>query len=301
MNKRFLLYIDILGFAEMTRKEPRKVARIYSILDSLNVHGHDAFKTIVFSDTVLVYNPQLATNKEMCDYLVWYLIEFVEDLHKRLTGQDVYFRAALTTGDFSHYSLKNIECFFGEALVNAYLNEKKIPSIGLFIDNECNNHNEYFHTAPFNNNYHFVYLNRSIEYLNELTNDQYPFSSAHLEDQAPRIPWHIRFLKDIHKQMREHPDPSVRLKFLTAWDFHAKRYPSLLQLLEKNDFSVDAIAGRACWIKETKVMETDIKYFKRIGSGTKLSMQLTKRSRESSSKRSKKVSKNAKQSHALGQ
>src|SRR5258706_9859405 len=78
--ERFLLYIDILGFAQMSRSEPRKVARVYSILDSLNVHRHDMFKTIVFSDTILVYNLQLASSKSERDYLVWYLIEFAEDL-----------------------------------------------------------------------------------------------------------------------------------------------------------------------------------------------------------------------------
>ena len=73
---RFLLYIDILGFSEMTNNEPRKVARVYSILDELNVHRHNSFKTIVFSDTVLVYNPDLAETDEERQYLVWYLIEF---------------------------------------------------------------------------------------------------------------------------------------------------------------------------------------------------------------------------------
>ena len=213
MKERFLHYIDILGFAEMTRKEPRKVARFYSILDSLNVHAHDAFVTIVFSDTVLVYNPDLATTKEECRYFVSYLIEFAEDLHHRLTGQDIYFRAVVTTGDFSHYKLENVECFFGESLVNAYLSEKEIPSLGVFIGNECNSYNEYFRTAKFDDKYHFVYLNRSIEYLHQYTNDTYPISDPTLEDQALHIPWQVRFLTDVHKHMREHPIPSVRLKF----------------------------------------------------------------------------------------
>lgn len=56
MTDRILLYIDILGFSDMTRKDPRKVARVYAILNRLNSHQHDSFKTIVFSDTVLVYN-----------------------------------------------------------------------------------------------------------------------------------------------------------------------------------------------------------------------------------------------------
>jgi hypothetical protein len=75
MSDRFLLYIDILGFSEMTQKEPRKVARTYAILDSLNVHKHNAFKTIVFSDTVLVYNPRPAETDDDKSYYVGYLIE----------------------------------------------------------------------------------------------------------------------------------------------------------------------------------------------------------------------------------
>jgi hypothetical protein len=96
MGERFLLYIDILGFTEMTRKEPGKVARIYSILDQLNVHKHHAFKTIVFSDTVLVYNPVIPGSRQDSEYFVWYLIEFSEGLHHRLTGQDVFFRAVIS-------------------------------------------------------------------------------------------------------------------------------------------------------------------------------------------------------------
>jgi len=70
-NNRFLLYIDILGFTDMTNNEPRKVARVYSILDELNVHKHNSFKTIVFSDTILVYNPDLAkTDRERISNMV---------------------------------------------------------------------------------------------------------------------------------------------------------------------------------------------------------------------------------------
>lgn len=102
---RVLLYIDILGFAEMTRREPGTVTRVYKILDSLNAHKHHAFRTIAFSDTVLVYNPVPAKSDEERQYLIWYLIEFAEDLQHRLIGQDIYFRAIVTSGGFSHYKL----------------------------------------------------------------------------------------------------------------------------------------------------------------------------------------------------
>ena len=173
-DSRFLLYIDILGFTEMTKSEPRKVARVYSILDELNVHQHNSFKTIVFSDTILVYNPDLAETDHERKYLIMYLIEFAEDLHHRLTGQDIYFRAILTAGSFNHYSLKNIECFYGDSLINAYTSEKNIPSLGLFIDKKCNEYNEFFRTESFDKQFSFVYLNRHLEDLQTHTGGVFP-------------------------------------------------------------------------------------------------------------------------------
>lgn len=278
MTDRFLLYIDILGFTDMVRKEPRKVARIYSILDSLNVHKHNSFKTIVFSDTILVYNIEPACNDAIREDLVWYLTEFAEDLHHRLTGQDIYFRAALVAGDFSHYDLKNVECFYGTALISAYLAEKDIPSLGLFMDQECAKHNRYFRLAPFNADYSFVYLNRSLEKLNEYAGGRFPVKDyqMHVGDIAPYATWHIRFLKDIYNQMRNHPAPHVRTKFLSAWDFYKQRYPEMLGLLEANDFSAHSLGRAPDWDTLDKNMNRDISYFKRIGSGTELSKAITR-------------------------
>lgn len=282
MDERFLLYIDILGFAEMAKRSPRKVARIYTIMDSLNAHKHRGFKTIVFSDTVLIYNPELAVTDEDRSYYVWYLTEFAEDLQHRLTGQDIYFRAVLTTGDFNHYPLKNIECFFGEALVNAYRAEKAIPSIGLFLDERCAKYNEYFRTATFDSDYQFVYLTRSLEDLNVYVGAKYPTGEAHLGEQTPYVPWQVRFLKDVHTAMRVHPDPAVRTKFLTAWDFYDQRYPAMLHALVENDFALSALASRSAWIEESAAMMKSVKHFKRIGSGTPLSLGITGRKRRRS-------------------
>jgi hypothetical protein len=277
MADRFLLYIDILGFTDMVRKEPRKVARIYSILDSLNVHTHNSFKTIVFSDTVLVYNIDPASNDADREYLVWYLTEFAEDLHHRLTGQDIYFRAALVAGDFSHYDLKNIECFYGTALISAYLAEKDIPSLGLFMDQECAKYNRYFRLASFNADYSFVYLNRSLEQLNTHAGGRFPVEDyqMHMGDIAPYVTWQIRFLRDIYNQMRNHPVPHVRTKFLAAWDFYKQRYPEMMGVLEENDFSALSLGRAPDWDDLEKSMKQSISYFKRIGSGTELSKAIT--------------------------
>lgn len=288
---RFLLYIDILGFSEMTRKEPRKVSRLYSILDSLNAHKHESFKTIVFSDTILAYNHAEPQNDEERKYLVWYLTEFAEDLHRRLTGQDIYFRAILTAGDFSHYRLKNIECFYGGALIKAYLAEKNVPSLGLFMDETCVPFNRYFRLAPFDAALSFVYLNRSIENFSHAWGGDpaLPVAAEGLDMWAfaPELPWDVRFMKDVYRNMRSHPSPAVRTKFLTAWDFYEQRYPKLMARLIATDFNVDSVSTvPGHWSEVTQQMERQIRFYKRIGSGTQLSRQITAGSKSRKTRRS---------------
>jgi hypothetical protein len=264
---KFLLYIDILGFKEMSKKDPRKIERIFAIINSLNVHRHHAFKTVVFSDTILVYNVKTSVTDDNKNYLVCYLIEFAEDLHHRLTGQDVYFRAVITSGKFTHYQLENIECFFGDALVNAYLREKEIPSIGLFIDAKCNAYNQYFRIEPFEKDLYFVYLNRGLESLHEYSEGKFPIVDPTILSMGYCFePWQVRFLKDIHHMMRTHPEAKVRTKFLTAWDFYKRRYCTMLETLEQNNFALSCLANAAHWAGEVKAMEEDIRHFKRIKS-----------------------------------
>src|SRR4051812_2952444 len=98
MTDKYLLYIDFLGFADLVKSNPAEIEKLYSIINSLNVHQHNTFKTIVFSDTILVYNIHDPKNKFEHEYLVMYACEFVNDLLYRLTDKDRYFRAILTYG-----------------------------------------------------------------------------------------------------------------------------------------------------------------------------------------------------------
>lgn len=285
-HERFLLYIDILGFSEMTRSEPRKVTRLYSILDSLVVHRNYSFKTIVFSDTVLTYNQQLPQSDKDREDLIWYLTEFAEDLHRKLIGQDIYFRAILTAGDFSHYQLKNIECFYGGALIKAYTAEKNIPSLGLFMDNSCVPYNRFFRLENFDAGLSFVYLNRALESFSEAFGGDpaLPIQAEGLDMWAlsPDLPWSVRFMKDIYHSMRAHSNPAIRTKFLTAWDFYVRRYPNLMEKLVKNNFDVNCLSTvPGHWDNSTMQMEKEIRRYKRIGSGTHLSKQITAGSRAS--------------------
>lgn len=280
MSNRYLLYIDLLGFADMTVRDPRKVARLYSIVDSLNSHRHDTFRTIVFSDTILVYNHKDPKNDEDRDYLVWYLIEFAEDLHHRLTGQDIYFRGIVCSGDFEHYNLKNIECFYGGALVNAYLSEKDIDCAGLFIDNNCNSHNQFFRTAKYTDELSFVYLNRHLEYLDQFVGSAYPSNQHHLDDQAPFAPYQVRYLEDLYRAMRSHPSPRARVKLLTSWDFHALRYPRMTEALVQGGFDISYLTPVTDWSAIQKAMTDSIKHFKRIGAGTPHSVSISSKPRK---------------------
>lgn len=257
----YLLYIDVLNFADFAATDLAKVERIYRILDSLNAHRHPNFKAIAFSDTILIYNPEPVTTRDDAEYIVWYLIEFAEDLHRRFTGQDLFFRAVLVSGEFTHYKLKNVECFFGQALIDAYRREKALPGIGLFISDECNALNKYFRTARFDENLSFVYLNRALEELDDFTGDAYPAPYPGVSDIAPNLPWDVEFLRAVYTEMRRHGNPAVRAKYLTTWDYHLQRYPGMLRALVTGDFALSCLAYDGAWQDETKAMQEDIRFF----------------------------------------
>ncbi|OCW20440.1 hypothetical protein [Pseudomonas sp. S3E12] len=279
MSDRFLLYIDILGFSEMVRKEPRKVVRVYEILDTLNVHGRSDFKVIVFSDTILVYNSIPASSVPDRTHCVQALVDFASDLHNRLVGQDIFFRAVLVKGDFEHYKLKNVECFFGSALIDAYHAEKEIPSLGLFVSDDCKAFGVRHPTVRFSPGLSFVFLCEGLQALSTLGLDRWPFTlGGHLDETfAVNVPWDVRFLKDVYNQMRENTSPAVRTKYLTAWDLYHQKYNGAMDALVRHDFETTALATDA-WTSVTAQMNTKIRKLKRIGSGTELSKSIQKSS-----------------------
>lgn len=124
MNNRYILYIDILGFTELVRQRSNLVDQIYEAIASLNVHNHSSFKTVVFSDTIVVYNIEGSDTPRDSKYLIMFMCEFVKDLMHRLTGRGIFSRSVITKGDFVHYEINKVPCFYGNALINAYNAEK---------------------------------------------------------------------------------------------------------------------------------------------------------------------------------
>lgn len=250
MQAKYLLYIDILGFSEMVKSDPGKIADLYRIIDTLAVHRHDAFKTIAFSDTVIVYNTAEPTSGHDHAYLVMYSCEFVQDLLYRTIRKQIHFRALLRYGEFEHSRLRNIECFYGTGLIDSYMKEKEVACTGLFIHRSCHRYNLIFPTAKYDDELSFVYLNQSLEQLQFICQgSQFPVDQYYLRetDELWRLVWDVKYLENIYSLMTTHHDPKVRAKFLAAWQFYRSRYSDLLHEFEQHSFDVRVVCPSYNW------------------------------------------------------
>ena len=258
---KYLLYIDILGFKNLVQNDVAKVHDAYQILDNLNVHKHDVFNTIVFSDTVLVYNKYNPTTEADHSYIVMFACEFAQDLLHRFVGQNLFFRALLTYGNFDHYKRRNIECFFGPALIKAYEQEKNIQSQGLFVDNNSNQYNDIFKTSRYDSDLSFVYLTQALDRLHQDTQGIFPANPILFDntDDAYFLLPEIRLLQDTHHFMINHLDPKVRTKHLTAWHFYRSRYGTILDDLERESFRPEFICTGYDWTDAKRVLKRDHK------------------------------------------
>jgi len=247
---RYFLYIDILGFTDLVMNTPQRVADLYEVISSLNVHRHESFGTIVFSDTILVYPKfERGMGQQTDAYFIMYLCEFVKDLMYRLRNRDIYFRAVLTQGKFTHYFLDSIPCFYGPALVDAYNSEKQIKAVGLFMDCRCTSRSTVFRTEPFNDRYEFVYLLQSLEEFEP--HGMYPFpypdpSTFHQTD----LPWELAqdtlILSNIARN-RSAADQRVAKKYVNTWNLLCARYPTIIEQLEEADFHPSVFCPRLDW------------------------------------------------------
>jgi len=259
MENRYLLYIDILGFSDLVEKGEKRIDDLYEVIASLNVHRHHAFKTIIFSDTILVYNLDGGEFQEDKYYLVMFLCEFAQDLQYRLTERGVFFRAVIVRGSFKHYELNSVPCFFGKALIDAYRSEKKIKAIGLFIEKSIEKDSDIFKVRSYNDNFSFVFITQSLHQIEYVYDGQFPIEASVIE-QTDLI-WYltpeILYLKNLFYLNRFHPDERVREKYFSTWALFKSHYPKTIQHLENTHFDLEMVSPGACWSKVLKRFPED--------------------------------------------
>jgi len=255
---RYFLYLDILGFSDMVAT-PSRVLDLYQIMDCLHVYTHHAFQGFVFSDTLLIYNTVQPSDAHDRHYCVMYLAEFAQDLLYRLIGREYYFRAILTNGGFFHHRFKNLECFFGQALIDSYLHEKSLIGVGLFLDNRLLSENQNFPVQRHCDRYHYVFLTQDIQRASDYGQSGFPFPGRKLDSTGMTLPTYAQlvFLADVYRKATEHPEPKVRCKFQATWGFYSAKFPSLCNVLQKSGFDFRAVAD-ADWDGARKCFEEEL-------------------------------------------
>lgn len=247
MQERLLLYIDILGFSNLVAEHPERVDDLYEVVASLNAHAHTAFKCVVFSDTILVYNVDGGDTPRDISYLVMFMCEFTKDLMHRLTNRTIFFRAVITKGHFKHYELNDMPCFYGSALVRAHEAEKNIKAIGVFLDKNLAAHCDIFETTEFNRNFNFVYITQAlnqIEFLSPPIREGWYVDDTELNWNAGPELQHLIDL--LHASGSNFPE-SVLQKYRNSIELYKKRYPKIIACLIQNNLNLNSIAPGASW------------------------------------------------------
>lgn len=232
---RAFLYIDILGFENLVRESPQKVDQIFDIFDSIKVHKHFALQTIVFSDTILIFNKDESLS---IDYYCTYLVEYAQELFYRLSGINVYFKGILTYGEFKYSKMTNIQSYYGLALIDAYHDEAGLEGFGLYVDRQLENEIVVFDKVQFTEKYYFVFLCQYLKNLYSSTNGILPVDLDLLSetDSYYRIDEDLRFLREIEYLKQHHPGEKVRMKYRKVYDIYKDNLPLFFDVFEKDGF-----------------------------------------------------------------
>lgn len=246
---KYLLYIDILGFSDLAKSDYSKVKELFSTINELNVHKHYAFQTIVFSDTILIFNKIAPTSTHDHEYLVMYACEFVQDLIFRCRDLKIQFRAILTYDEFYYEKLENIEAYHGKALINAYNKEKEIMGLWLFMDKRILHYNKIFPSVEFDKDLDFVFLLQGIERLNRYDIKQFPIKPDLIEETFELYDFkeEVQILKTIKDNVDTQQDSRIRAKYLQTYYLFKTRYKIIIETLEKSNFDYHKISPEANW------------------------------------------------------
>ena len=250
-RNRYFLYLDILGFSDLVKEKNESVIHdLYEVIASINAHQHNGFKVIVFSDTVIVYNINNGDDIEDSRYLIMFLCEFAKDLMHRLTGRGIFFRAVINYGDFTHYELNGIPCFFGNALIEAFRSEKELKAIGLFIHKDISSGCDIFQFLEFNENYHFVYMTQTLAEIEYFGSDEYPLPAELISHAGSE--WYIypeisHLSCMLSGSMNTKFCETVREKYAASWEMYCRYYPNITRQLVASNNDVCSISPSVNW------------------------------------------------------
>jgi hypothetical protein len=251
MEKKYLLYIDILGFSKLVEDDYKMVDELYKILNQINAHYHPVFHVICFSDTLLVYNVIDPVNIHDVRNCVQYLIEFVRDLMFRLAKHEINFRAVIVFDEFKHYYRDKIECFYGNSLIRCYKFEKQINGMGLFIDKTLTNIISSMPIQKYDENLDFVSLLFSLDSISKYypnhCQSNIPKELIDNSDEFISIKIEIKILKHIYNNSINNSNPKIRSKYLQTYQLYKNIYGELLIYLEKSNFELKSISLGAKW------------------------------------------------------
>lgn len=248
-SKKYLLYIDLLGFEQLVRSDPARVDDLYRIVASLNVHDHWGFSVVGFSDTILIHNAFTPSTAHEHHYVVMYSCEFAQDLMRRLAGRSAFFRAVLVYGEFEHYLLNEQPYYYGSALVDAYRSEKAFKVTGLLMDDACASHCDIFSFSKFAEGWNYVFLTQGLDSYEDTWQGMTPLDMTVLDEcgEARAIGLDLETLHSLFIAARDHPDPGVRMKHENTLALHRMRYPRVFAALEKHEFRMEYVNRAFDW------------------------------------------------------
>ena len=271
MDRTLFLYIDILGFSDLilNKERMKDVELLYRIIDKARIHQDSNYQAIVFSDTIIAYNKLKNLSERSKEIEVMFLIELTQELFSKLIGRNIFFRAVITEGEFTHYQLNNLEAYYGPALIEAYLAEKKLSGTGLFLDQKLRGLNKVFRFKKFSDKFDYIFLthmcsglthwlSRNVDDNEEADYSFYPMPPELLTDAALEFmayPELIHF-REVYENMNNHPEPKVREKYLTTWNMYSLAYPGLMRSLIKHNMEPSGMADLD-WTKAKEMFENN--------------------------------------------
>ena len=235
MQKAFL-YIDILAFESLVRSKSAKVERIFKIFDSLKVFQHHALETIVFSDTIIVFSKD---EGNPIHYYFTFLTEYSQQLFYKLSEINIYFKAILCTGEFNFKKLTNFQAYHGQALIDAYKDEKCLPGFGRFVKKQDTGNINAFIEVPLSEEYNFVILCQSFSNLYRTTSGFLPVDDVSIFEETDtffRIEEDIRFLREINHYRFNIPCERIREKYEKVYSIYKSTFPLFFEKFETYGF-----------------------------------------------------------------